>query len=215
MSENAIHDNLWPHISKIGPCHYSGIIKSVMASRITSLSIVCQIICSGAYQRKYQGSASLAFLRGIHRWPMDSPHKRPVTREMCPFDDVIMNYFSMHYVSYAWYHNKIIWALWRLKPPASWLPVQHLVRACNEAKQRRNSDLMVLYEGNHAKWKRVSNEQISEVCRHYKNSLREPLLGNIWTWCCAKPYDKIRPKILILQFHKNIGHIFITWAFNC
>ena len=29
-------------------------------------------------------------MRGIHRWPVNSPHKWPVTREMFPFDDVIM-----------------------------------------------------------------------------------------------------------------------------
>ena len=32
-------------------------------------------------KRKYQSSASLAFVRGIHRWPVNSPHKRPVTRK--------------------------------------------------------------------------------------------------------------------------------------
>ena len=37
-----------------------------------------------------KSSASLAFVRGIHRWPMNSPHKGPVTRKMLPFDDVIM-----------------------------------------------------------------------------------------------------------------------------
>ena len=31
-----------------------------------------------------------AFVRGIHRWPVDSPHKGPVTQKMFPFDDVIM-----------------------------------------------------------------------------------------------------------------------------
>ena len=35
-------------------------------------------------------SASLAFVRGIHRGPVNSPHKWPVTRKMPPFDDVIM-----------------------------------------------------------------------------------------------------------------------------
>ena len=30
-------------------------------------------------------------MRGIHRWPVDSPHKGPVTRKMFPFDDVIMS----------------------------------------------------------------------------------------------------------------------------
>ena len=59
---------------------------SVMASQITSLTIVC----SGADQRKHQSSASLAFVRGIHRWPVNFSHKGPVTRKMFPFDDVIM-----------------------------------------------------------------------------------------------------------------------------
>ena len=42
-------------------------------------------------QRKHQSSASLAFVRGIHRGPVNSPHKWPVTRKMFPFDDVIMS----------------------------------------------------------------------------------------------------------------------------
>ena len=32
----------------------------------------------------------MAFVRGIHRSPVNSPHKGPVTRKMFPFDDVIM-----------------------------------------------------------------------------------------------------------------------------
>ena len=51
---------------------------------------VCSTVYSGAYQRKHQSSASLAFVWGIHRWPVDAPHKRPVTRKLCPFDDVFM-----------------------------------------------------------------------------------------------------------------------------
>ena len=47
-------------------------------------------VYSGADQRKYQRSVSLAFVRGIHRWPVNSPHKWPVTRKMFPIDDVIM-----------------------------------------------------------------------------------------------------------------------------
>ena len=61
--------------------HYSDVIMSVIAS---------QTVCPGANQRKYQRSASLAFVRGIHRWSVNSPHKGPVTRKMFPFDDVIM-----------------------------------------------------------------------------------------------------------------------------
>ena len=36
-------------------------------------------------------STSLAFARGIHWWPVNSPHKGSVTRKMFPFDDVIMS----------------------------------------------------------------------------------------------------------------------------
>ena len=63
---------------------------STMASKITSLAIVYATFYSSADQRKYQSSASLAFVCGIHRWPVNSPHKRPVTWKMFPFDDVIM-----------------------------------------------------------------------------------------------------------------------------
>ena len=50
---------------------------------------------TGADQRKQQSSASLAFVREIHRWPVDSPHKGPIMRETFPFDDVIMKNSSM------------------------------------------------------------------------------------------------------------------------
>ena len=69
-------------------CHDD--IMSVMAFRIIGVSIVYSNVCSGADQRKHQSSASLAFVRGIHRSPVNSPHKGPVTRKMLPFDDVIM-----------------------------------------------------------------------------------------------------------------------------
>ena len=39
----------------------------------------------------HQSSATQAFVRRIHRWPVNSPHKGPVTRKMFPFDDVSMN----------------------------------------------------------------------------------------------------------------------------
>ena len=61
-----------------------------MASQITSLTIVYSTVYSGTDQRKHQSSASLAFVWRIHRWPVNSPHKWPVTRKMFPFDDVIM-----------------------------------------------------------------------------------------------------------------------------
>ena len=61
-----------------------------IASQITSLTIVYSTIYSDADQRKHQSSTSLAFLRGIHRGPVNTTHKWPITRKMFPFDDVIM-----------------------------------------------------------------------------------------------------------------------------
>ena len=61
-----------------------------MAFQITSLTIVYSIVYSDADHRKHRSSASLAFVRGIHRGPVNSPHKWPVTRKMFPFNDVIM-----------------------------------------------------------------------------------------------------------------------------
>ena len=61
-----------------------------IASQITSLTIGYSTVYSSVDQRKYQRSALLAFVWGIHRWPVNSPHKWPVTWIMFPFDDVIM-----------------------------------------------------------------------------------------------------------------------------
>ena len=46
--------------------HYTDVIMSMMASQITGVSIGYSIVCSDADQRKYQISALLAFVRGIH-----------------------------------------------------------------------------------------------------------------------------------------------------
>ena len=57
------------------------IIMRAMAFQITSVSIICLTVGSGADQRKYQSSTSLASVREIHRWRVNSPHKRPVMRK--------------------------------------------------------------------------------------------------------------------------------------
>ena len=73
-----------------GSWHYDDVIMGAMASQITSLTIVYSTVYSDADQRKHQSSASLAILRGIHRGPVNSPHKWPVTWKMFPFHDVII-----------------------------------------------------------------------------------------------------------------------------
>ena len=80
--------------------HCLDVTMSLIKAQITSVSTVCSAVCSGAYQRKHQSSASLAFVRGIHRWPVDSPHKGSVTRKMFPFDDVIMG-SAIHSAAYG------------------------------------------------------------------------------------------------------------------
>ena len=63
-----------------------------MAPQVNSASSVYSTACLGVDQRKHQSSALLAFVMGIRRPPVNSSHKGLVTREMFPFDDVIMAY---------------------------------------------------------------------------------------------------------------------------
>ena len=78
---------------------------SVIASQITSLTIVYSTVYPGVDQSKHQSSASLAFVWGIHRRPVNSPHKWPVTRKFFPFDDVIMSKKKYKYYTKA-HQNK-------------------------------------------------------------------------------------------------------------
>ena len=55
---------------KVGRIHYNDVIMGAMASQITSLAIVYSTVYLGADQRKHQSSATLAFVRGIHRGPV-------------------------------------------------------------------------------------------------------------------------------------------------
>ena len=96
--------------------HYSDVIMGAMASKITNLMIVYTAVYSGADQRKHQSSASLAFVRGIHRSPVNSPYKGPVTRKKNSFDDVIMNLstiftrpHSLPYKKQSWCFLFLVW----------------------------------------------------------------------------------------------------------
>ena len=79
--------------------HYNDVIMGAIASQIPSLTIVFSTGYLDTDQRKHQSSASLAFVWGIHRRPVNSPHKRPVTRKMFPFDDVIMAFCRSGHVN--------------------------------------------------------------------------------------------------------------------
>ena len=81
---------VWQLVPSWTPQHYDDVIMGMMASQITSLTVVYPTFYSGAHQSKHQSSTPLAFVWGIHRGPVNSTQKWPVTRNMFPFDDVIM-----------------------------------------------------------------------------------------------------------------------------
>ena len=69
--------------------HYSDVIKGAMTSHHPHDCLLNRL-----FRRRTTNTpklyTSLAFVRGIHRWPVNSPHKWPVTRNIFPFDDVII-----------------------------------------------------------------------------------------------------------------------------
>ena len=79
--------------------HNSDVIMGAMVSKITSLTSVHSTVYLGADQRKHQSSASLAFVRGIHWWPVNSPHKWLSTRKMFPLitsSSAEISYFDLN-----------------------------------------------------------------------------------------------------------------------
>ena len=100
--------------------YYGDVIMGTIAAQITSLTIVYSTVYSGADQRKHQSSTSLVFVRGIHRGPMNSPRKWPVTRKMFPFDDVISRCDAGRWREHAgwWYRRTSWWARWCCRPTA-------------------------------------------------------------------------------------------------
>ena len=114
----AFHESHLSKMTKIGAVasfHYNDVIMSLLAPQITSLTIVYLTIYSGPDQRKHQSFASLAFVRGIHRWPVNSPLKWPVTRKMFPFDDVMFSAF--------WLHDNIQ-SVFRIDQPGPWFNIK-------------------------------------------------------------------------------------------
>ena len=86
---------------------------SRMVSQNTSLTIVHLIIYSGTDQRKHQSSVSLAYVQGIHQWPVNSLHKWTVMRKInqaLPMDH------------YAWYLPNLHRAFQCLIKATSWKP---------------------------------------------------------------------------------------------
>ena len=89
----------------VATIRHSDVIMSAMASQITGVLIVYSTVCSCADQRKHKKYASLAFVRRVHRWPVNSPHKGQVK----------LKYF--HLMTSSWLTTilsswLILWELW-------------------------------------------------------------------------------------------------------
>ena len=84
--------------------HYNDVIMSMMASQITRLTIVYSTVYSGADQRKHQSSALLAFVWGIHRWPVNSPYKGTVT--------VTVTWRHHDWDYYSSLRSWLLWDIW-------------------------------------------------------------------------------------------------------
>ena len=111
--------------SSITRAHYSDVIMSATVSLIIGVSIVYSTFCSGADQRKHQSSALLNFMRGVHRWPVNFPHKGPVTRKIFQFNGVIV------YLPYT--HDVIKWKYF----PRYWPFVQGILPVTDEFPAQR------------------------------------------------------------------------------
>ena len=70
--------------------HHNDVTMGVIASQITSNSVVYLTICSDQDQRNIKAPHDWPFVRGIHRSPVNSPHLASVTRKKLPFGDIIM-----------------------------------------------------------------------------------------------------------------------------
>ena len=77
--------------------HCSDVIMGTVATQITSQPasrLFSQPFIQAQIKENTKVPRNWPFVRGIHRWPVNSPHKGPVTRKLFPFDDVIMGTFS-------------------------------------------------------------------------------------------------------------------------
>ena len=166
--------------------HYGDVIMGAIASQITSLTIVYSIVYSDADQRKHQSSASLAFVRGIHRGPVNSPHKWPVTRKMFPFDDVIM-------VILVIYHRK---------------RNNNIVTTCSCAD--RCADVALIGRGRTGRAARQGQKTdhlINVMSVDIANMSDEISSGDSCTGCFIIFCNKPRLGITSKQFNRQRGHL--------
>ena len=74
--------------------HYCDVIMGAMGRKSPASWLFTQPLIQAQINQNIKAPRHWPFVRGIHRLPVNSPHKWPVTRKIFPFDDVIVN--NMH-----------------------------------------------------------------------------------------------------------------------
>ena len=167
---------------------------SAMTSQITGVSII--------------RSGSLAFVRGIHRWPMDSPHKGPVTRKMFPFDDVIMsNEIPFRITGLLWDVDQ--WEMWNYKCIfqirfSNWYIDHFPCTRCSSAWPAwpygmlgYSRDELLKFQGN----------------KHISRSVRKTLF-KYSIWCPESRRLILKPRVSIRSFQGAKGGLLNTRSIN-
>ena len=178
--------------------HYNDVIMGAMAYLITSLTIICSAVYSGADQRKHESSASLAFVRGIHRWPVNSPHKGQVTRKIVPFDDVIMarsRYILVDYSSTQWalhIPNNLVRLLWfriGLIVPSTCRAIRIALSLWNELYQSSESkDACIIKKSNISWCLLICLHHISQVPQNLTHNRTSIIYMYIYVYMCIYIY---------------------------
>ena len=111
------HNTLWKsywHTSNINRTlvgntiidhNYTEVIMSLMASQITSLTIVYSAVLQAQIKEN---------IKALCHWPLvNYPHKRPITRKMFPFDDVINTQIWLQQHRQLHLHSRLnTWLQW-------------------------------------------------------------------------------------------------------
>ena len=140
---------------------------NVMTSQSTCVSMVYSTVCSGTDQRKHQSS----FMRGIHRWPGNSPHKGPVTRKMLPFDDVIMEKVQPHIFKH---YTDVIMTTMASQITSLTVVYSTVYSDADQRKHQSSASLAFVWGIHRDRWIPRAKGQLRGNCFH--------LMTSSWSW---------------------------------
>ena len=133
--------------------------------------IVYSSVYSGTDQWTHKSSASLAFVQGIHRWPVKSLHKWPVMRKMFPFDDIIMGLVT-HTCQRIWLSLVQVMACHQWWLNVKWIPT-------NKLQWNLNSNRNLFFQ-----------EHVSKM-----SSANGVLIHNLqFIWKCCSSMSEVMPR---------------------